>query len=336
MEIAKKSTVSQGTTAKSGENLPQLNQNRGSSAERGYLMKKILVALLLVSTLFATLLVPAHAADPKLEAVYAEGAVDVDFDSASDVSAVYTGADATMEVKDGVLKLSTKKKTTGFVNYDYNLVFDKTAVVVNDSAKSFGFSMRFRASDANGTFLQFRSDYTARNEFAQLNAFGRFGVTNCNTQTSINKGGLETDTKDQPANQAAIDAGVTNLKNNEWHTVDVVFTPTDAANKYDFVAVIDGVIVYDSKVGEDAELENSVKGSTFNSNISNFLIKFYTNSFDGAKDWTFELDYFRAGNVELQEVIEDNGDTSDMTVSVVVAAVALVATTTVVLRKKSR
>ena len=297
-------------------------------------MKKILVALLLVSTLFATLLVPAHAADPKLEAVYAEGAVDVDFDSAADVTATYTGTDATMTVADGVMKLATEKPTNNFTEYRYDLVFDKASI---DLTKSFGFSLRFRASDAKGTFIQLWSNMQSGDQFGQLNDKGRFGITACASGPSINKAGDEGDNNDSPANQAAIDAGVTNLKDNKWHTVDIVYAPkAEGATTRDFVAVIDGVVVYDSKTGEDATLEGKVNSATFREEISTFFIKLYTQVYDGSKPWTLEVDYFRAGNVELQEVIEDNGDTSDMTVSVVVAAVALVATTTVVLRKKSR
>lgn len=299
-------------------------------------MKKILVALLLVSTLFATLLVPAHATEPKLEAVFAEGAVDVDFDSAADVNAVYTGTDATMTVVDGVLKLATNKASTNFTEYRYDFVFEKASI---DLTKSFGYSLRFRASDAKGTFVQLWSNMQTGDQFGQLNDKGRFGITACASGPSINKAGDQGDNNDSPANQAAIDTGVTNLKDNEWHTVDVIFAPkAEGATTRDFVAVIDGVVVYDSKTGEDATLEGKVNAANFREEISTFFVKFYTQTYDGSKDWTFEVDYFRAGNAELQEVAleEDNGDTSDMTASVVVAAVALVATTTVVLRKKSR
>lgn len=296
-------------------------------------MKKILVALLLVSTLFATLLVPAHAADPKLEAVYAEGAVDVDFDSAADYTCAAPG-NSTSEVKDGVLKISSNVKTTDWNSMGpYKLVFDKVKMTVTDSTKSFGYSMRFRASNVGEAYLQFRSNMmsTNGNEIGQLSVDnGVFGVTKCSGSAGVNSAN----------NQKAVDAELTNLKDGNWHVVDVVFTPTaENKNVCDLVVVIDGIEIYNSADYEDknAELGGNLAKAVFSGEISTMDITFGTRNYDPAETvWTLELDYFRAGNVELQEVIEDNGDTSDMTVSVVVAAVALVATTTVVLRKKSR
>jgi len=264
---------------------------------------------------------------------------------------VYTGDACTMEVADGVLKLTASGKSGAFQKHDYNLVFDKTDVVVNDPTKPFAISMKFRASNTNGpsNFIQFHSDFDTpagsnSDGIGQLNA-GLISVAKAAGGTSINKPGGNTG--HTPASDAAVAAGLTNLHDGQWHVVDYVFTP-NAAGKLDFVGLIDGVIVCDSKTTTDTQITGALDAWTVQNSISTFRLDLYLHNATGAGAYTFEMDYFRAGNLKVatddntgddntgddSNTGDINGDTSDMLVSVAAAAVALVATTAVVLSKK--
>lgn len=292
-------------------------------------MKRIITALLIVTAMLAAMGITSFAAADNTKGRFAGTYVDIGFDSASDLKTTTAPSDSTMEVKDGVLKMSVpKKKVTTDTAYEFALNVPQTAV---DMSKPFTYSYRLRMNSAANGFMQFYSNLCDNTRLGQISINGKFGVAQFGA-ASVNKAN----------NPAASDAGLLNLKDGNWHTYDVLLTPA-SEGKFEFAVYIDNLKIYDSTDTEYSDTGVEEKFSTlgFTSNsISDFKFKLWLfHDTETESDWTVEVDYFRVGDGTLVSAVGgDNGnaDTSDITVSIAIASVAVAAVFVAASKKRSK
>ncbi len=298
-------------------------------------MKRTLVALFLVFTMLSTLgmMVSAETTANSANGRYAGTYLDIDFDSTADVKTTVAPTDSSMAIKDGVLKVSTSLTSVAANQaFDFELNVPETTI---DMSKPFTYSFRLRMSGAAAGFAQFVTDLADNSKLAQISTDGKFGVAQF-AAASVNTN----------ANTVASETGLTNLKDGNWHTIDILLTPVENGNgKCEFVAYIDNVEIYDSTGAENQNtaLEDKFYTHTFTDNtISSFILKLWLmSSFTSEEAWTLEMDYFRVGDGTLNSDNTDNNgntnpSTADITLSTAIVSVVIVISTAVISKKHAK